>query len=205
MAEVTLSRPPLLEPGRFDRLFRGVIVSSLDVIGIEHVEGPARKDAPRNSGELAGAIKWETDEEDLSGRLLVRGAARSYADVMNRGRRPGARGPGTAKLLFHRGVRQGPGDRGETGWTQRQMPERVAAISAALRARVKRPRKRKKADFDASARYLLSRKIAQNIHRRGIKPKRFVPHRSLVSKRFKQEVGTQFGRAIAALRERGDL
>lgn len=139
---------------------------------------------PSNRGTLNRAVVQAAQPAQVVGnrieaKIFVAGEASGYADVMDKGRRPGR--PMSFRFLMY-----GPGtDDWRSGWVNRKMRSAVVELAkklqqeAVAKARAAGRKKRKKAlkNYEPRAAFLLARAIARKIKREGIVGRRFLADR----------------------------
>lgn len=191
MATARFRVPSIL--ANFPRAVEMSAIAAQKAVG-SAVEAQAIQSAPANTGALRQSLKWTLRKEGgiVRGRLVtVNPQVAPYADVMDKGRRPGARGPHSRHL---------------TRWVELKMPNAVQGLAAeitAKRTRSKRKRKSAKSPRQQAV-SSLSFLVARSIHRKGIKGRRFAPPVDRVGRDVLAELRRELSRrARAAERLRG--
>lgn len=213
MASATFRVPPALRA--FPRAVELSVIDAQTIVGSE-VEAHAIENAPAHTGALRQSLKWlvTTQPSRVLGRLVAANPQTAvYADVMDKGRRPMQRGPGSRHLRR---------------WVELKLPDRVREVAADISASRLRMAKRRaealarRASAPKGKRYRklaplktnrrspneealdrVSYLISRAIHRKGIKGRRYVPPLVVVGRSMVREIGRQFARRVAATREIG--
>lgn len=180
MADVRVTLPEVLgSPKRFHARLETSVRVGMRVAMVETVEDIKKYgDVPRNTGLLTRSLKavdvTVADGAVRSG-IKATGAAAVYADVMDKGRRRGKK-VWFGWLLYGRGQESNREKSWRTGWIFRKRRDDVDALARRLQAEYKaaHPKKRKGVSraigkFQRRAAFLLARKVALNIFRRGIR------------------------------------
>lgn len=204
MASATFRVPTILRD--FPRAVELSVIEAQNVVGAG-VEAKAIRDAPAHMGVLRQSLKWVVTVQPgrVLGRLVaVNPQAAVYADVMDKGRRPGARGPGAQHLRR---------------WVELKMPNAVRGLAAEIAARrtaalakrtaaaaksgkAAKPAPPKKSPT-VQALDSLSFLVARAVHRKGIKGRHYAPPVAVVGREMVRQIGREMGRRVAAARELG--
>lgn len=191
MAQARFRVPSILT--EFPRAVELSALAAQQIVG-SSVEARAVAKAPANTGALRQSLKWTIRKEGglVRGRLVtVNPQVAPYADVMDKGRRPGARGPHSRHL---------------TRWVELKMPAAIQGLAAEIAARRSRSKRKKKPAKSPTvqARDSLAFLVARKIKRDGIKGHRYAPPVQKVGRDVLAELRKELSRrARAAERLRG--
>lgn len=191
MAQAMFRVPPILR--EFPQAVELSAISAQQSVGAA-VELEAIQNAPANTGALRQSLKWTVRKEAglVRGRLVtVNPQVAPYADVMDKGRRPGARGPHSRHL---------------TRWVELKMPAAIQGLAAEITARRNKSNRKRTSTKSATvqARDSLAFLVARKIHRDGIKGRKFAPPVERVGRDVLSELRKELSRrARAAERLRG--